>query len=70
MKKSEIKALIFIVFIIILFLINSFFTKIFSDYGIVAFLIFMVGIAWLLFGLSKFWADFFQIIPINDEFLT
>ena len=35
MKKSEIKALIFIVFIIILFLINSFFTKIFSDYGIV-----------------------------------
>ena len=24
----------------------------------------------LLFGLSKFWADFFQIIPINDEFLT
>ena len=53
MKKSEIKALIFIVFIIILFLINSFFTKIFTDYGIVAFLIFMVGIAWLLFGLSK-----------------
>lgn len=53
MKKSEIKALIFIVFIIILFLINSFFTKIFSDYGIALFLIFMIGIAWLLFGFTK-----------------
>ena len=53
MKKSQIKAIGILAFIALILLFNSFITKIFNQYSICVFILFLVVISYYLIGFEK-----------------